>query len=884
MSLAVIHYNRLVNASIHLHQGRIFKMIGDGFCAVFESASDALITSLEIARGLSREHTANESILRLRVRMGMHTGAAEERRKDYFGPTINRVSRLIGAANGGQILISGIAYQHLQAALPEGVEIRDLGLHRLRDIREPEHLYHLIPLEAEVNFAAVRTLSPRPTNLPASLSSFVGREREKWEIARLIRRPSTRLLTLTGSGGMGKTRLSVEVGNDLRDDYEDGVFFVDLSPVSQATAVIEAIAAVLGIEENAGTDLLDTVKAHLHGLRMLLILDNFEHVLDAASLLNPLLAAAEHLKILVTSREPLRIYGEQLYPLLPLTLPTADSSAEDLMLFPAVRLFVERVQAAKPDFQLNETVAPQVQLVCHHLDGMPLALELAAARIFDLSLDEIVEGLSTRLTLLNQGPRDVSSRQQTLRGAIDWSYLKLPPEEQKAFAQLSVFAGRFTAEEANRLIPDALLIALTRKSLLHHIAGKENMPMFVMLETLQEYAQERLVAYGELENTHRKHAQYYRDLVETAEPHLTGAQQMEWFQRLDGAFYNLLAALEWSFEHEIETASRIAAVLWRYWTTNSRLNEGTRWIRRILTRAESLPVLLRARLHYGAGRLAFLQHNYPRAQTLLQTGLRFFQEEKHVQGQANILLSLGETALQQNDLAGAAQYFLDSETLYRTIHDDAGIARCLDCRGRLETQAGNFAAAEPLIQESLTLARVNGSLESLAAVLNNLAEVLRAQKKYAQAADLYRESLDICRQLEFDIGIAVMLHNLGQVQLPQGNHREARSLFLEALSLLKDTEEKLLIAECFSGLAGAILHAGEVSRAVQYLSAARALLNEMDSRLEYADQESYDMHLAETKDQLDKTAWQAAWNAGQDDSLEYLLADALRGFSKEAGG
>ncbi len=384
MSALLAEHNRIIETAVAAHHGTVFKTVGDGFCTVFHSADDALAAALDAQRALFKAN--NGQSIQLRVRMGLHCGAAEERDHDYFGPTLNRAARLMSVASGGQTVLSA-AVKEILTDNP-AVELRDLGKHRLRDLKELEHIFQVIVPDLPSSFPPLKSLTPRPTNLPGQLSSFVGRERAVDDICRLIRQPQMRLLTLLGSGGIGKTRLSIQVGYNLLDEYEDGVFFVALAPVKHLEGVIELIAEALKVEETGEATLIEALKTHLHDRHLLLVLDNFEQVIDASPLINELLAAAPRLKVIVTSREELMIYGERVYSVAPLTLPEASLTVNipALMQFSAIQLFVERVQSASPDFSVDTDNAPFIVEICQRLDGLPLAIELAAVRVRDLSL------------------------------------------------------------------------------------------------------------------------------------------------------------------------------------------------------------------------------------------------------------------------------------------------------------------------------------------------------------------------------------------------------------------------------------------------------------------------------------------------------------------
>ncbi|MBC7811747.1 MAG: tetratricopeptide repeat protein [Burkholderiales bacterium] len=893
MSISLTHHNAVISQAIETHQGRIFKTVGDGFCAVFDSAPNALSAALAAQRELFKAvEQANGPPLKLRVRMAVHTGLAEELNDDYFGPTLNRVARLISAGHGGQILFSAATHALVEGQLPDGADLRDLGTHRLRDLNEMLHIYQLVAADVPTNFVSINSLTPRPTNLPAQLTSFVGREKDTADIARLLCRPNVRLLTLLGPGGIGKTRLSIQIGANLRDEFEDGVYFIALAALSQPVALLEAIAETLNIAESdvaGNVGLLESVKAYLSERQTLLVLDNFEQIMDAAPLLNELLAAAARLKILVTSRERLRVYGEFISSITPLAVPeNAITAADALLRFPAAALFVERAQAVELDFVLTADNTPAIAEICRRLDGLPLAIELAAARVREFSPVEIVSQLTSRLKLLAEGPCDVPARQQTIRGAIDWSFNLLTDYEQTTFVRLAVFVGVFSTDAACAVIgvgdaefnPDVLALfeRLCDKSLLQreqHDAHSK-IATYRMLEVLREYALERLKGRDELDAARSWHSAYYLELLETVEPGLTGVAQIESFAQLEAARYDLQAALEWALcESEIDKAARMVSVLWRHWSTRSRLSEGQRYLEQVLAKAESLPPTLQIRVQHGAGRLALLRHQYKKANKLFQSALVLCRENQDFAGQAMSLLSLGEIELDEGNFHGAEQHFQSGLTIYRGQKDQDGIARALDNLGVIANQQGDYAKATELLRESLTLARQYGTAERQALVLNNLAEALRAQGNYAQAAVFYQESMEIYRQLDFAVGVAVILHNLGYIAQHVGDSQRALASFLEALRLLQPLEEKQLIAECFAGLGGAFLKIGDLPRSVRLLSASKTLMDALGVQLEAVDQTQYDLNLADARTQLDAPAWSSAWIAGQTLPLDTLINEAL---------
>ena len=860
MSGVLARHDAVLRTAITAHKGQVFKTVGDAFCAVFESAPDGLNAAVAIQNGL------RESDVPVRVRMALHTGPAEERDGDYYGPTLNRIARILSAGHGQQILLSGTT----QDALPDepGVELRDLGTHRLRDVSEPVRIFHAI-LPGANNFTPLKTLTPRPTNLPAALTSFVGREREVQEIGARLRQPQTRLLTLVGPGGIGKTRLALQAAGNLRDEFEHGIFFAALGPIHQPELMPDTIARTLGVEEDQ--NLVEALKAYLRERHLLLVLDNFEQILDAAPLVNELLAAAPRLKVLVTSRESLFIYGEQIYNLEPLAVPDEHVTADTLAQFPAAALFVERARMALPDFALDQASTSHVAEICRRLDGLPLAIELAAARLRSLSLGEIVEQLISRLNLLTAGPRDLPKRQQTMRGAIDWSYHLLSPDEQQRFNQLAVFVGHFSAEAAQHITGSAELERLVNASLVRREDDR-----YEMLEILREYALEGLRSSGQLNGTQQRHAHYYRDDAESTLPHLTGPDQARWFDGLEEARHNLRTALEWSLEQpEYETAARILIVACRLWIVHSHLTEGHQWLQRVLKVQDHIPPLLRAKVLHGGGRLEFFRANYAQAESLLNKGLALYEAEGDLRGQANCLMDLGEIKIFQGDVA-AESYFMRSLELHIALGEPHTSGRLLDNLGGVARMMGNYESAEGFYRQGLEVERMSGSIEGQARVLCNLAEMLRAQGKPAETIPLYSESLALYRQLNFAAGEGTLLLNLAAAKRDLNHLEQAAELYREALSLLRELDETELIVIGLAGQAAVTLRMGDTFRAARLCGVAAALMNAHELVLEAADQREFEYTQSMVRVQLGEAAWQVESRAV---SVEQALTFALEAVS-----
>src|SRR5215207_6071760 len=559
MPEALVRHDEIMRTAIEAHNGHVFKTVGDAFHATFSAAPDALEAALEAQRALL--HEAWDLTGPLRVRMALHTGVAEERDGDFFGPSLNRVARLLSAGHGGQILLSLATQELVRDRLPDESGLRDLGERRLKDLSSPEHVFQITASGLRSEFPSLNTLDMRRNNLPTQPTPLIGRERELEEVLSMLRSTHVRLLIFTGPGGTGKTRLGLQAAAELTDEFEDGVFFVALAAIRDPALVAPTITRTLGLTESSNQPPEEILKGYLRDRQTLLVLDNFEQILASAALLDALLSAAPGLKVLATSRTALRLYGEHEFAVPPLSLPDTGSlpPVEHLTRYEAVRLFLDRARAIRPDFSLTEENAPAVIEICSRLDGLPLAIELAAARIKLLPPQAMLSRLGNRLKLLTGGARNLPERQRTLRNAIAWSHEMLDEGEKTLFARLAVFSGGSTLEaieavcDAEGDLPvDALdgVSSLLDKSLLRQEEGLEGEPRFAMLETIREYAREELEESGDAEEVKRAHAEYFLALAEEADPELKGPGQLEWLQRLETEHDNMRAAFTWALRQE----------------------------------------------------------------------------------------------------------------------------------------------------------------------------------------------------------------------------------------------------------------------------------------------------------------------------------------------
>src|SRR5260370_20838863 len=602
---------QLLRAVFEEWKGRDVDTQGDAFFIAFARATDAVLAALDAQRALANHPWPEGGTVR--VRMGIHTGEPARTAEGYVGLDVHRAARIMSAAHGGQVLLSQATATLVEQDLPEEVSLRDLGEHRLKDLGRPRRLFQLVVSDVPADFPAPNTVDAYPNNLPMQHTPFIGREQELAAVAQLMHREEVRLVTLTGPGGTGKTRLGVQVAAELTDSFADGVFFVNLAPVNDTALVVPTIAEALGMREAGGQPLQERLQGELQQKQMVLLLDNFEQVVSAAVQVVDLLSAFPGLKVLVTSREALHVRAEHEFAVPPFPLPDLKHLPDLAALShnAAVALFISRAQAVKPDFQVTNANVRALVEICARLDGLPLAIELAAARMKLFSPQALLTRLSQRLAVLTSGARDAPVRQQTLRNTIAWSYNLLDPAEQRLFKLLSVFVGGCILQAAEAVCAalgdgDAAgqlldgLASLTHKSVLHETDQEGAEPRLVMLETIREYGLEALAANGELWAVRQVHAAYFLSLAEQAEPELVGPQQVEWLGRLEREHDNLRAALGWALDpvpdEEVgqrrEVALRLAGALHKFWFVHAHLTEGRSFLERAMAAgAEAAPAL-----------------------------------------------------------------------------------------------------------------------------------------------------------------------------------------------------------------------------------------------------------------------------------------------------
>jgi predicted ATPase/class 3 adenylate cyclase/DNA-binding CsgD family transcriptional regulator len=825
----------LLRASFDRWHGHEVDTQGDAFLVAFARATDALEAAVDAQRALA-SHAWSVGVT-VRVRMGVHTGEPALSTEGYVGLDVHHTARIMSAGHGGQVLLSQTTRDLVEQDLPEGVGLRDLGAHRLKDVQHPSHLFQLVIVGLPTDFPPLLTLDTRPNNLPIQPTPFIGREQEVAAVEQLLRREEVRLLTLTGPGGIGKTRLALQVAADLSEEFPDGVYFVNLAPLRDPGFVMPTIAQVLDVKEIAGRPLLDLLKAFLREKQLLLLLDNLEQVVSAAIQVAELLTACPQLKVLVTSRIVLHVQAEQEFVVPPLSVPDLRHLPDVVALsqYEAPALFIQRAQAARSEFQLSNANARAVAEICRHLDGLPLAIELAAARIKLLPPQALLARLTPRLTVLTGGAQDVPERQQTLRNTIAWSYQLLHTNEQRLFRRLSVFAGGCTLRaievisttldgEAGRVFEG--VASLLDQSLLQQTEQEGEEPRLVMLETIREFGLGVLEASGEMETTQRAHAGYYLVLAEEAEPELAGPRQAVWLERLEREHDNLRAAMQWLLEQKRieqgrEMALRLGGALLRFWEVRGHWSEGWTFLEwaRAKSKGVAVPAQVKA-LMAAAYLLDHLENDIDQAEGLYEESLALSRELGDTAGIAHSLLLLGELAGRRGNFTVAYSRIEEALTLFRAVGDKRGIALSLTNLADVVSQQGEYARAVLLSEESLALFRTLGDMEGTAWSLNYLAGIVSQQGEYARAISLNEESLTLFRTLGDMEGIIWSLFGLARVLfLSQGDPAKVHTLFEEGLALCRGVGHKL-------GIAWALSHLGEVFLQQGNAVKARLLLEE----------------------------------------------------------
>jgi predicted ATPase/class 3 adenylate cyclase len=875
MKDALAKHDAILRETIEAHGGQVIKSTGDGVHSVFEKAVDAVQATLMAQRAL-KDPICD---LQIKVRMGLHTGEAELRLGDYHGQALNRAARIMSAGHGGQVLLSSVTAELAREHLPTGASLVDLGEHRLKDLIRPERLFQLAAPGLFSEFPALHSLSSLPNNLPSQMTSFIGREREMQEVRRLL--SSARLLTLIGPGGTGKTRLSLQLGADQLSAFKDGVWLVELAPLSDPAFVVSTIASVLELHEVPGIPLLHIVIDYLRLKQLLLILDNCEHLVEAsAQTADQLLHACPDLKVIASSREALGINGETVYRVPSLSLP--DTSTKSLLEFESARLFVDRATRAEPRFHLTDHNASSIAQICQRLDGIPLAIELAAARVKLFTPEQIAERLDDRFKLLTGGSRTALPRQQTLRALIDWSYQSLNETEQRALRRLAVFSGGWTFEAAEAIVgeSDALdgLVGLVNKSLVN-VDEQDGKSRYRFLETIRQYAMEKLLESGEAAQVRDRHLDYFLQSMEQSpqrEQRLFGAlpDDTAWLDRMEQEHDNLRLALEWAASNYPDKALKLIYIVGNFWVGRDYNVEAQRWCQMILERGESLSGMERVRAKvYG------------------------------ILGWSSIGIGDHKTGRAAAE-AGIA--------LARKVDDIHTLGRLLGLVSLACIFLGDFAAVEKALVEADGIARQTGNAEQLATVLTTRAQLAFAgYRDLAQAKRYVDEAVPLSATIQNDWATAMSLFGLARVAGFMGDLDTSRAKFLQSAELAGKIGNKRQVYSCHSELAHVLRENGELDeplgiyrdllpkwrdlghraavahelecisyilakkdqpqQAVTLLGAADALRRLIDSSATPLELAEYERELAALREKLTQAEFEKAWREGQRLSMDEAI-------------
>jgi predicted ATPase/class 3 adenylate cyclase len=841
MQRALVRHDQILREAVERLRGIVVKTTGDGVHAVFQDPHDAVAASVEAQIALA-DYASTEG-LALHVRCGMHAGVSERSEDDYFGSVVNRAARIMSAANGGQVLVSQTVADLIRDRLPSGVSLRDLGAVRLRGLSGVEHLYQVEHAKLRCDFPALRSLEGMPNNLPLQLTTFVGREREQREIRVAL--TATRLLTLSGVGGLGKTRLSLQVAAIVGLDYPDGVWFVELAPLNDATFVPQAVASVLGVKEEPGRPVREALIAFVRDRRLLLILDNCEHVIRAcAELAKQLLQAGAHVKILASSREHFNLRGERVYTLSPLSIPDHEGTrAVDAMLgFEAVRLFVERAMAVQPAFSLSEHNVPAVVEICRRLDGIPLALELAAARVSALSVEQIAARVNDRFRLLTTGDRTAVRRQQTLRSAIDWSYDLLAESERILFRRLAVFAGGWTLEAAEAVAAGGSVSGQDILDLLGELVDKSLVVIssegarYRLLETVRQYAEERLTETAEDEETRRRHLDFYLAFVEKAGAGLIGEDQSTWLEQLDADRENVLSAHAWCLRTRdgAETGYRLVHAIKLYWFIRGLLDLGHRVTIEALSNPPLRPhSLLRCKALWVAGQICSYTGRYAEAQRHLQESL-------------------------------AIALHHDDRSMIASVHTYLALAAL---------GQGDRAAARVHSEQALELARESGNQREITVASNALAQLNRLDGNLDLAEPLYEQVVALAHDLHDQEFAAIGILGLAMVAIGRGLTQRASDLLRQALAIAEATGSQPAAQSALETSAGLAAYSTEWERSVRLYGAAEAQTLRTGIRRDPADDAFLQPLLAEAREALGESRFTAIEASGRAMSFEEAIAE-----------
>jgi predicted ATPase/class 3 adenylate cyclase len=903
---------RLLRAACAQHKGHEVDVTGDGSFFAFAQAPDAVAAAAQAQRAITAQIWPDEATVR--VRMGLHTGTAQVAGDHYIGLDVHRAARIAAAGHGGQTLLSWATRALTEADLLGGVTLRELGAHRLKDLQRPEHLSQLVLPDLPNDFPPLNSLDAHPHNLPIQLTSFVGREREVAELRPLL--VSSRLLTLTGPGGIGKTRLAMRLAAEEVELFAAGVWLVELAPLADPALVPHTVSATLGAQEQPGRPILDALRDFVRAKALLLLLDNCEHLIDAcAQLAEALLRAAPSLRILASSREAFGIAGETAYrvPSLPApdpAQPWQPPNLESLARNDCVRLFVERATAAHASFRLTTKNAPAIVEIGRRLDGIPLALELAAARTRVVPPEQLAAHLDDRFRLLTGGSRTALPRHQTLLALIEWSHELLTAPERVLLRRLSVFAGGWSLDAAQAVGGDELgaetletLVHLAEKSLVDVDEDSEAAEgRYQLLETIRQYARDKLLASGESEQVRDRHLAYCIHFAEEAEPHLRHTEQLAWLEHIEREHDNLRAALGWALESgQQESALRLAGALAYFWESRGYVSEGYKWLDEALARSDreqseraamgepspltSAETAQRAKALVGSGMVRFAMLSDPAAaRRSIEAGFRLWRELGDKWGMAVALGLMGLMLAIEGDIQTSLARVEEGVALAREVEDRWPLAMCLIRLGDHRKRTDLAAARQPL-EEGVALARKLGDRSVLSEGLRELGELYAMEGDLTAAARVGEEALAEARAIGSTVYSFIALSQLAFYSCLQNDPAKAKRYCFEAWALGREMGSQMAAGFVLGGFGVAACFGGQLGQGVLLVAAFDAFARQRGMKFNVGNDPTslvIRQALEKARAQLDPAAFEAAWTEGQQMTLEQALALATENESEES--
>jgi predicted ATPase/class 3 adenylate cyclase len=893
MRAALARHDAILRAAIAEQGGHVYKVIGDAFQAAFDVPAQAVAAALAAQRGLAGERWPTS--VPIRVRMGLHVGPAEARVDDYATThTLNRVARVMSAGYGGQTLLTLAVAELVRERLPAGVTLRDLGRHRLKGLTQLEHLFQVVAPDLPADFPPLQSLTASLNNLPVQLTSFIGRGAEVAEVKRLL--SASRLVTLTGSGGCGKTRLSIQAASELGGHYANGVWFIELAPVADPALISQSLLSIFSLREDSHRSALDVLIDYLRAKTLLLVLDNCEHLIEAcAQISESLLRACPQLRILATSREALGITGEAAYrvPSLNTPNPAHLPALDQLEKVESIRLFIERAATAKPGFTLTHDNAAFIAQICRRLDGIPLALELAASRVKVLSPEQIAARLDDRFRLLTGGSRTALPRHQTLRAMMDWSYSLLSEQEKILFRRLAVFVGGWTLEAAEAVCGEDgrefdvldLLARLVDKSLIFNDESTGEL-RYHRLETIRQYSREKFFEADDVETMRDRHLAFFVQFAELVDEHLKGGQQLVWQNRMAEEQDNLRAALEWGLSRNPDCALRIAGAANLFWTAGGYSAEGFRWTQKALELVEKIPIptgvtfeqrrVARAKALRGLARLYLSLGDNANAKRVAEESVALYRQSQDRRGLAFALVVLAYPLEFLGERVRAEAVLRESNAIARAEGDVYVICRSLNILARVVIDLHHdLDGSQRYVQESLRLAREAGLRYQEAQACEILGLIASHTHDYDVARAHFNESVRLYQDVGATFNVILEKSNLAHLERQLGHYVSALTYYRETIVAFRDIAQTGAVShqlECFAFIA---LAQDQGERALQLFAAANALREKGVTPMTPDEQRYFDEQLKSLREKMDTMKFESIWSQGRALTMEQAIAYAL---------